>query len=65
MLYTKQHNEAVTETIYFQVKIASFYELSGMANDQLIYAITKTLQEQGKSLNFLVDRVNLQKYTKG
>lgn len=64
MLYTKQHNEASTETLYFQVKIASFYELSAKAEYQLIAAVSKTLKEQSKDLGFLVDTVTLQKYTR-
>ena len=64
MLYTKQHKEAVTETINFQVKIACFYELSSNAQYQLIHAVQKTLEEQGKSMQFIVNNVQLQRYAK-
>lgn len=64
MLYTKQHKEAVTKKINFQVKIASFYDLSAKAEYQLIHAVAKVLEEQGKSMNFIVDNVQLQSYNK-
>ncbi len=49
--------QAVTDDLKFEAKIASFYPLSTEATQELVQALAKVFEEQGKKHNFIVWRV--------
>ena len=50
---------AVTENLKFEARIASFYELNDTASKELLEALSRTFEEQGKKHGFLVWRVQI------